>query len=202
MRLVSRTWRRYIAAYRQYCWPVNSIADLKLAPFHLLASEGHVHVDKDHLWHMQTLQRLCQAGGPSSILLATPYKMVDVTDPASEAGAVRWWQELTDSGGEGDGRQAAAVHRSRQTGLGAAGRQVSRPGVPANHLRPGIHCPPNTWNGCVPAAWPANARWPLREFALGVESMERFVRREPLRRVHECVFGVLAMESESVDPRL
>jgi protein phosphatase len=41
-----------------------------------------------------------------------------------------------------------------------------------------------------------------REFALGIEAMERFVRREPLRRVHECVFGVLALESEPVDPRL
>jgi protein phosphatase len=42
----------------------------------------------------------------------------------------------------------------------------------------------------------------LREFALGIEALERFVRREPLRRVHECVFGVLALESEPVDPRL
>lgn len=42
----------------------------------------------------------------------------------------------------------------------------------------------------------------LREFALGVEALERFIRREPLRRVHECVFGILAMESEPVDPRL
>jgi protein phosphatase len=42
----------------------------------------------------------------------------------------------------------------------------------------------------------------LREFSLGIESLERFVRREPLRRVHECVFAVLAMESEPVDPRL
>jgi protein phosphatase len=41
-----------------------------------------------------------------------------------------------------------------------------------------------------------------REFALGLEALERFVRREPLRRVHECVFGVLALESEPVDPRL
>ena len=35
-----------------------------------------------------------------------------------------------------------------------------------------------------------------------IEALERFVRREPLRRVHECVFGVLALESETVDPRL
>ena len=42
----------------------------------------------------------------------------------------------------------------------------------------------------------------LREFALGIEALQRFVEREPLRRVHECVFGVLALESEPVDPRL
>src|SRR5260370_34420586 len=42
----------------------------------------------------------------------------------------------------------------------------------------------------------------LGEFALGVEGLERFARKEPLRRVHECVFGVLALESEPVDPRL
>ncbi len=42
----------------------------------------------------------------------------------------------------------------------------------------------------------------LREFALGIEGLERFVAREPLRRTHECVFGVLALESEPVDPRL
>ena len=42
----------------------------------------------------------------------------------------------------------------------------------------------------------------IREFALGIESLERFVKREPLRKVHECVFGVLALESEPVDPRL
>lgn len=41
-----------------------------------------------------------------------------------------------------------------------------------------------------------------REFALGIEALERFVRHEPLRRVHERVFGVLALESEPVDPRL
>lgn len=42
----------------------------------------------------------------------------------------------------------------------------------------------------------------LREFALGIEALERFARREPLRRVHECAFGVLALESEPIDPRL
>ena len=42
----------------------------------------------------------------------------------------------------------------------------------------------------------------LKEFSLGMESLTRFVKHEPLYRVHECAFGVLAFESEPVDPRL
>lgn len=42
----------------------------------------------------------------------------------------------------------------------------------------------------------------LREFALGIEALGRLARHEPLRRVHECVFGARALESEPVDPRL
>jgi protein phosphatase len=42
----------------------------------------------------------------------------------------------------------------------------------------------------------------LRELALGLEGLDRFVAKEPLYRVHECAFAVLALESEPVDPRL
>ena len=86
----------YIEAYRRYCWPVNSVNDLKLAPFHLLATEGAVHTDKPHTWHMETLARL--AGG---IIVATPFHVIDLTDSNSEAEGIRWWEELTGRGGEG-----------------------------------------------------------------------------------------------------
>jgi len=42
----------------------------------------------------------------------------------------------------------------------------------------------------------------LRRYALGLEALHRFVENEPFYRVHECVFGVLALESEPVNPRL
>ena len=51
----SRHSSKYRDAYRRYCWPVSSINDLKLAPFHLLATEGEVHTDKQHTWHMEML---------------------------------------------------------------------------------------------------------------------------------------------------
>jgi len=75
---------------------VNSLADLKLAPFHLLAAEGKVHADQPHDWHMQTLARM--AGG---IIVATPFRIIDVTNPETEAEGIRWWEELTGRGGEG-----------------------------------------------------------------------------------------------------
>src|SRR5438552_1029425 len=87
----------YADAYRRYCWPVQSLDDLKLAPFHLLATEGRVHVDRDHVWHMDTLARL--AALDAKLLVATPYRVVDFADAASVDGAVAWWEELTAHGG-------------------------------------------------------------------------------------------------------
>ena len=66
---------RSSTAYRGYCWPVSSIDDLELAPFHLLASEGRVHVDRDHDWHMATLAQLSAA--EPGLLTATPNQLVD-----------------------------------------------------------------------------------------------------------------------------
>jgi protein phosphatase len=97
-----------------------------------------------------------------------------VTDPAGQDTAVAWWTNLTSRSGEG-----MVVKPSSFVAPGPAWARPTRPqdpwaGVPPDHLR----------------------------LALGIESLERFVRGEPLRRIHECVFGVLALESEPVDPRL
>jgi protein phosphatase len=111
----------FVDAYRRYCWPVNSLADIKLAPFHILATERSVHIDKDHRWHMQTISRLCvpdglpplgkgRAGvgqnssleeGQGGLLMATPHKIISVADEAGIAEGIAWWEELTARGGEG-----------------------------------------------------------------------------------------------------
>ncbi|MEX0586588.1 MAG: polynucleotide kinase-phosphatase, partial [Pirellulales bacterium] len=90
---------RFTSAYRHYCWPVDSIDDLKLAPFHLLAIEGKVHVGQNHVWHMETLANVCSHD--QQFLLATPFRLVDLTDPEPAIAAADWWTELTDRGGEG-----------------------------------------------------------------------------------------------------
>ena len=191
---------RFVAAYRQYCWPVESLTDLKLAPFHLLATEGHVHADKDHVWHMETLAEVCRAD--PELLLATPYKVVDVTDPASEAAGIAWWEELTGPGRRRHGRQAAGASSSEGR------RGLAQPAVKCRgreYLRI-IYGPDYTAEENLARlrsrGLGRKRSLALGEFALGIEGLERFVRREPLRRVHECVFGVLALESEPVDPRL
>ncbi len=191
--------RQFVAAYRHYCWPVASLTDLKLAPFHLLASENRVHTDKDHSWHMETLATVCQAD--PELLLATSYKLVDVTDPDSQAEGVRWWTELTERGGEG---MVVKPHNFTLRGS----RGLAQPAVKCRgreYLRI-IYGPDYTADENLSRLRSRGLghkrSLALGEFALGIEGLERFVRREPLRRVHECVFGVLALESEPVDPRL
>ncbi len=200
--LLARTTARrematdYVAAYRRYCWPVNSVADLKLAPFHLLATEGKTHTAQPHEWHMKTLGRL--AGG---FIVATPYRAIDLTDPESEAEGVVWWEELTSRGGEG-----MVVKPSDFIVKGKRG--LVQPAVKCRgreYLRiiygPEYTAPENLIR-LRTRGLATKRSLALREFALGIESLERFVRKEPLRRVHEAVFGVLALESEPVDPRL
>lgn len=189
----------YVDAYRHYCWPVQSVSDLKLAPFHLLATEGQVHVQKDHVWHMEKLGELCKAS--DGLLLATPYKQVDVTDTATVEEATRWWEELTAHGGEGMVvKPVEFIARGR--------RGLTQPAVKCRgpeYLRIiyGLeYLLPENLERLRSRSTSAKRSLALREFALGIEALERFVRNEPLRRVHECVFGVLALESEPVDPRL
>jgi protein phosphatase len=190
---------RYVAAYRAYCWPVESIEDLKLAPFHLLATEGRVHTDKDHVWHLETLSRICDAD--PGFLLATRNRIIDLTDAASQEEGIAWWEDLTRGGGEGMVvKPHTFVHRGRK-GLTQPAVKCRGPEYLRIIYGPDYTMPENL-SRLRSRGLGRKRSLALGEFALGIEGLERFVRREPLRRVHECVFGVLALESEPVDPRL
>ncbi|MCA8988103.1 MAG: polynucleotide kinase-phosphatase [Planctomycetaceae bacterium] len=190
---------QFVTAYRQYCWPVESLNGLKLAPFHLLATEGKVHTDRNHVWHMETLARICRED--TEILLATPYKVIDLTDLNSIATGIEWWTNLTASGGEGMVVKPFDWIVNSKKGL-------VQPAVKCRgkeYLRI-IYSPDYDSAENLPRlrrrSLGRKQSLALREFALGIEGLERFARRDPLRLIHECVFGVLALESEPVDPRL
>jgi protein phosphatase len=186
-------------AYRRYCWPVHSVDDLRLAPFQVLAGEAAVHALRPHAWHLEVIGRLCDRD--EVIFRRTATVTVDLGDPTSEAAAVAWWLQLTAGGGEGMVvKPAAVVDRGPQGPV--------QPGIKcrgAEYLRI-IYGPEYTSElnlSRLRARSVGHKRsLALREFVLGIEALERFTSGEPLYRVHECVFGVLALESEPVDPRL
>ncbi|NJD07799.1 MAG: polynucleotide kinase-phosphatase [Methylococcaceae bacterium] len=195
----ARDAQRFTDAYRRYCWNVASLDDIRLAPFHLLATEGKVHTDRSHLWHMETLHRLAQHGDP--LLLATPYRAVDLNDPAACASLEDWWLGLTEEGGEGIVVKPMdfipkLTGKPVQPAVKCRGREYLRIIYGPEYTHP-AHLTRLRKRGLSGKRGLA-----VREFALGLEALERFVAQEPLRRVHECVFGVLALESEPVDPRL
>ncbi|HZT44466.1 MAG TPA: polynucleotide kinase-phosphatase [Chthonomonadaceae bacterium] len=189
---------RYTVAYSHYCWDVSGLADLRLAPFHLLAAEGRTYFDRDHAWHVATLARLAEH---SPLFLATEMQAVNTLDDASQVEGAAWWQALTEAGGEG------MVVKPREF-IVRGSKGLAQPAVKVRgreYLRI-IYGPeytePANLERLRQRSLHAKRRLALREFALGMEGLERFVRKEPLRRIHECVFGVLALESEPVDPRL
>jgi protein phosphatase len=189
----------FTAAYRRYCWPTDGLHGVRLAPFQLLASEGQAHHRRPHSWHLERADRLVTAD--PQLFASTRRLYVDTANEESVSAGVQWWEELTAAGGEGMVVKPTANLTTGRKGLVQAGLKVRG----REYLRI-IYGPDYTE--------PANLErlrqrglghkrsMAAREYALGLEALDRLARGEPLWRVHECVFAVLALESEPVDPRL
>jgi protein phosphatase len=189
----------FTSAYRRYCWPTEGLAGVKLAPFQVLASDGATYHDRPHTWHLDIADRLARAG--DEILTSTRRTYVDTTDPAGVEAATRWWDELTATGGEGMVvKPAVNLTRGRrglvQPGLKVRGREYLRIIYGPDYTEPA------NLERLRARGLGHKRSLAAREYALGLEALERAARGEPLWRVHECVFAVLALESEPVDPRL
>jgi protein phosphatase len=188
----------FTAAYLSYCWFTAELAGVRVAPFQLLASEGAVYHERPHLWHLDVADRLAAA---CPELIATTRRIaVQTDDPASAAAATQWWQELTEAGGEGMVvKPAANLARGDglvQPGLKVRGREYLRIIYGPDYTEP------EHLNRLRQRAVGHKRSLALREYALGLEALDRVAGGEPLWRIHECVFAVLALESEPVDPRL
>ncbi|HEY4020581.1 MAG TPA: polynucleotide kinase-phosphatase, partial [Pseudonocardiaceae bacterium] len=216
--LLARTGAReanadaFAAAYRRYCWPTDGLDGVRIAPFQLLAAGSATFDDRPHDWHLAVADRLVEVD-PDTF---TPTRrcLVDTTDPESTGAGLRWWTELTEAGGEGMVvKPLANLTRGRRGAEGVGPRK----GVGVNRVQPGLKVRGREYLRIIYGpdyTEPANLdrlrerglglkrSLATREYALGLEALERAARDEPLWRVHECVFAVLALESEPVDPRL
>ena len=203
--LVSRTDDRaqhlesYVEAYRRYCWDVDGLTGLEVAPFQILAAQGEVLARRPHRWHLEQIDGLVEHD--PALFRRTDRRFVDPNDDESVQEATNWWCEITGSGGEG---------------------MVVKPAEPIMHAKggmvlPGVKCrgreylriiygpeylEPTNLERLRQRSLNRKSSLARREFALGIEALDRFVANKHPSQVHECVFAVLALESEPVDPRL
>ena len=186
---------RFRDAYARYCGPVSGLDGIGLAPFQILAAEGRVlAVERPHSWHLETLARLATGDG---LIIPTRHVYVALADEASRRAATGWWEELTDAGGEGMVVKPLAPPTGRvQPGVKVRGREYLRIIYGPDYTEP------EQMRELRHRALGKKRSMALREYALGLEALTRLVEGEPLWRVHEPVFAVLALESEPVDPRL
>ncbi|HEY8978813.1 MAG TPA: polynucleotide kinase-phosphatase [Streptomyces sp.] len=188
-------------AYRRYCWPTDGLDGVRLAPFQLLAVQGRSLAALPHDEQLALLDRLVEHD-PTGLIQATRRLYVDTGDPASVQAGIDWWLEMTGSGGEGMVvKPLGAVVRDAegrlvQPGVKVRGREYLRIIYGPEYTRPDqlARLRGRFLNHKRSLA--------IREYVLGLEALDRLAEGEPLWRVHEAVFGVLALESEPVDPRL
>jgi protein phosphatase len=186
-------------AYRRYCWPTDGLTGVRIAPFQVLAAEGAVFQERPHAWHLGLVDRLADAD--PEFVAPTHRVFADTTDPGSVSSATGWWSELTAAGGEGMVvKPAANLTRGRkglvQPGLKVRGREYLRIIYGPDYTEPA------NLERLRSRGLGHKRSLAQREYALGLEALDRAASGEPLWRVHQCVFAVLALESEPVDPRL
>ena len=189
----------FVEAYRRYCWDVDGVEGIEIAPFQILAAEGEVLARRPHRWHLEQIDALI-AQAPE-LLRPTDRRFVDLSAGASVNEATDWWHTLTDRGGEGMVVKPAEtiVHADKSLvlpGVKCRGREYLRIIYGPEYLDP------TNLERLRQRSLGRKSSLARREFALGIEALDRFVANGHLSRVHECVFGVLALESEPTDPRL
>ncbi len=188
-------------AYRRYCWTTDGLDGVRLAPFQILAVQGRSLADVPHDRQLALLDRLVEHDG-SGLLQTTRRLFVDPGDPESVQAGVDWWLEMTGRGGEGmvvkplDAVVRSTAGRLVQPGVKCRGREYLRIIYGPEYTRP------ENLARLRQRFLNHKRSLAIREYALGLEALDRLAEGEPLWRVHEAVFGVLALESEPVDPRL
>ncbi|MFE9785033.1 polynucleotide kinase-phosphatase [Nocardia salmonicida] len=191
---------KFTTAYRQYCWPTTGLDGVQIAPFALLASEGATYADRDHGWHLDISDRLVAADPVT--LRPTGRRIVDLSDPAAEAEATAWWLEMTAAGGEGMVIKpyAGLAHRAKgklaQPGIKCRGREYLRIIYGPDYTTP------DHLARLRDRTLSRKRTLALREHTLGLAALDAVATGQPLWRVHELVFAILAMESVPTDPRL
>lgn len=193
--------RAFTAAYRRYCWTTEGLEGVRLAPFQLLAVQGRSLAALPHDEQLALIDRLVEHDG-TGLLQTTRRLYVDTGDAESVRAGVDWWLEMTGRGGEGMVvKPVGALVRTpegrlAQPGVKCRGREYLRIIYGPEYTRP------ENLARLRQRFLNHKRSLALREYALGLEALDRLAGGEPLWRVHEAVFGVLALESEPVDPRL
>lgn len=182
--------------FQKYCWEAETIDDIQIAPFHVLAHSGQTLLDRSHVWHMERNREFAEL---SPLCIETEYRII--TDEASEADVISWWEAITEQGDEGivikpETFTARNKGKLIQPAIKVRGRKYLRIIYGMDYLEPA------NLERLKKRNTGKKQKLALREFALGTEGIRRLVNGEPLERVHECVLGALALESDAVDPRL
>ncbi|MGG3626128.1 metallophosphoesterase [Bacillus gobiensis] len=182
--------------FQKYCWDVEDVGQIQIAPFYVLAHSNQTFFDHTHTWHMEMNREFASY---SNLFVETEYMVIN--DEASEAEAIKWWEEITSEGHEGivikpDSFIARNKGKLLQPAIKVRGRKYLNIIYGMDYLLPA------NLERLKQRNTGKKQNLALKEFALGLEGINRYVNGESIERVHECVLGTLAMESDPVDPRL
>ncbi|MBH0157404.1 polynucleotide kinase-phosphatase [Fictibacillus sp. 5RED26] len=183
--------------FQKYCWNTNGLDGIQIAPFHVLAHSHKTFFNMPHSWHMEMNKELSTI---SDLFIETEYKIV--SDEASQKDAIRWWEEMTEEGHEGFVVKPEFFITKNVKG------SILQPAIKVRgrkylHIIYGMdYLLPENLKRLKQRNVTKKQKFALMEFALGMEGINRFVKEDSIERIHECVLATIALEADSIDPRL
>ncbi len=189
-------------AYRRHVQVGATIDDVRIAPFEILAcgntDQSMTLETRSHQWHLEQLNRLAKAD--ESLFVPTAHLVVSTTDEVSRSEGADWWRDIVARGGEGMVvKPSDNLVRDNKGRIVAPGLKVRGPEYLRIIYGPGYQ---HDLRRLRSRDLTHKRSLALREYQLSREALARHTDRDPLWRTHECVFGVLALESEPTDTRL
>lgn len=188
-------------AYEFYCWSADSqtMSGVQIAPFHILAFSNESHFDKDHVWHMEQSKYLSEL---STLFVTTEHCIVTLEDDKQIKDATTWWEDMTSNGHEGmvvkplDFITKNDKGQVLQPAIKVRGREYLRIIYGMDYLEP------HNLKVLKKRSVKGKMKNALKEFHLSIESVRRFMEKDSLERIHECVLASLSYENDEIDPRL
>jgi hypothetical protein len=191
--------KKFHDVFSFYCWNIEDINNVKIAPFHILSFSKESNFNRNHEWHMGISKELSMM---SSLFIETPYMIINLDNEQEKNSCIKWWKEITEDGHEGIVIKPYKFISKNKNGeivqpaIKVRGKEYLRIIYGMDYLEK------ENLEIIKQRSAHKKMKKAISQFLLSVESINRFINMDKIENILECVLASMSIDNEFTDPRL